>query len=135
ARSTYSVNVHPRASTYRRNSESWFSGSWSSVETRASTAAFMRPSWVVGFPFTLASSPLTGFATVDGLGALAGDRPLALRFHDAFGFRPRQQCPTHLLRERNAVADLDRLQGSQQVLVQTERGLFQRGHVVLCITS
>src|SRR5437899_627929 len=95
----------------------------------------MRPSWVVGFPFTLASSPLTGFATVDGLGALAGDRPLALRFHDAFGFRPRQQCPTHLLRERNAVADLDRLQGSQQVLVQTERGLFQRGHVVLCITS
>ncbi len=65
--------------------------------------------WAVGFP-TIAGSPLDRPTSVDGLGALAGASPLALRFHDALLFEPAIDRPTNLLAFEHSVANLDGLQ-------------------------
>ena len=66
---------------------------------------------VVGFPYN-AGSPLDRLTSVDELGALAGDRPLALRFQDAFLFQPVIDRTPDLLTFQNAVPFLH---GSQPV--------------------
>src|SRR5213594_1504060 len=71
---------------------------------------------------------------VDGLGAPARWRALALRSSDTLRFDPRLQRPPNLLGDRDAIAPLDLLKRLEQIGIDPKRRLPQRCHVQQYIT-
>src|SRR5262245_24632109 len=92
----------------------------------------MGTSWVRGSRYT-GGQPARPITPVDGLGAPAGVRPLALRLHDALGFQPQANPSANLLGLRYTVACLDRSQTVEQFNVDRKRkqGPNPRAHQTL----
>ena len=75
---------------------------------------------VVGFPYN-GGQPVRPLTPVDGLGALAGGYPLALRFHcDALLLQPGLNRTTNLFGDRNPIALANLLQTFEQFGFQSK---------------